>query len=176
MSHAKCARTVKECRSCPSESDERSCVVLLTPLEFVASFVSYGQFLTTFSAACSQYTTTVSGSHSLQEAVFVTTLTLGRLECTFHCFIKYLCSVTERFYAKWTAKVLLFSDITKFFRTFFTFVGVFSQKPPLKYPRNGVLPMFRRVPQNTCRVPVTVAAAPYAFAAKRVRSPSQNPT
>jgi len=51
----------------------------------VATLVSYGQFLTTFSAACSQYSATVSGSHSLQEAVFVTTLTLGRLECTFHC-------------------------------------------------------------------------------------------
>ena len=53
----------------------------------MATFVSYGQFLTTFSAACSQYAATVCGRHSLQEAVFVTTLALGRLECTFHCLI-----------------------------------------------------------------------------------------
>ena len=55
----------------------------------MASFVSYGQFLATFSAACCQYTTTVCGCHSLQETVFVTTLALGRLECTFHCLIVF---------------------------------------------------------------------------------------
>ncbi len=54
-------------------------------LKFVASLVSYGQFLTAFSTACSQYATTVSGGHSLEETVFVTAFALRWLECTFHC-------------------------------------------------------------------------------------------
>ena len=65
----------------------------------MATLVSYGQFLATFSAACSQYAATVSGSHSLQEAVFVTTLALGRLECTFHCLIIIVLS-RERVYSQ----------------------------------------------------------------------------
>ena len=92
----------------------------------MATLVSYGQFLTTFSTACSQYTATVCGSHSLQEAVFVTTLTLGRLECTFHCLICYLGSLTRTgLYVKKPAKVLLFFELTKFFCIFFAFEGFF---------------------------------------------------
>ena len=60
---------------------------LLLRLEFVTTFVCYGQFLTTFCAACCQYATTISGGHSLKETVFVTALALGGLECTFHCSI-----------------------------------------------------------------------------------------
>jgi hypothetical protein len=52
----------------------------------VTAFVCYGQFLTTMSATGSQYATTVGGSHSLKETVFVATLALRRLECTFHLF------------------------------------------------------------------------------------------
>jgi len=55
-------------------------------LKFVTSFVSHSQFLTTFSTAGSQYAATVSGGHSLQEAVFVTALALRGLKCTFHSF------------------------------------------------------------------------------------------
>jgi len=50
----------------------------------VTAFVCYGQFLATMSATGSQYATTVGGSHSLKETVFVATLALRRLECTFH--------------------------------------------------------------------------------------------
>ena len=53
----------------------------------MTTLVSHGQFLTTFSAAGSQHATTISGGHSLKEAVFVTALALGWLECTFHCLI-----------------------------------------------------------------------------------------
>jgi hypothetical protein len=59
-------------------------------LLLTTAFVGYGQFLSAFSTACSQYATTVSGSHSLQKAVFVTTLALRGLECTFHCFISLI--------------------------------------------------------------------------------------
>ena len=79
----------------------------------------------TFSTACSQYTATISGCHSLQEAVFVTTLTLGRLECTFHCSISIYALSQSGFYTKWAAKVLLFFDMTKKKCIFFAFECIF---------------------------------------------------
>jgi len=54
----------------------------------MTAFVSYGQLLATMSAASCQYTTAISGSHSLKETVFVTTLALRRLESTFHNLLK----------------------------------------------------------------------------------------
>ena len=38
------------------------------------------------SATCSQYTTTICCSHSFTETVFVSSFTVRRLECSFHCF------------------------------------------------------------------------------------------
>jgi len=94
----------------------------------VASFVSYGQLLATFSAAGSKYAATVSGSHSLKEAVFVTSFALRWLKGSFHCSIalcpiivgEFIISVkAPRLYLalqpKKRAKVLLFSDTTKYF-------------------------------------------------------------
>ena len=49
--------------------------------------VRYGQFLATFGATGSQYTTAIGGSHSLTETVFVSSLSVGGLECSFHCCI-----------------------------------------------------------------------------------------
>ena len=56
-------------------------------LKFVATLVGNSQLFATFCATRCQYAATVCGGHSLQEAVFVTTLALGWLECTFHCLI-----------------------------------------------------------------------------------------
>ena len=38
------------------------------------------------STTCSQYTTTICCSHSFTETVFVSSFTVRRLECSFHCF------------------------------------------------------------------------------------------
>ena len=57
---------------------------------FVAKLVGNGEFLTTFSAASGKYFATVSGSHTSTEAVFVDSLSLGRLISPFHSAI-YIC-------------------------------------------------------------------------------------
>ena len=49
--------------------------------------VRYGQFLAAFGATGSQYTTAIGGSHSLTETVLVSSLSVGGLECSFHCCI-----------------------------------------------------------------------------------------
>ena len=54
-------------------------------------FVRNSQFLTSFSTTCSQYSATVSGSHSFAESVFVSSLSVRGLECSFHFRIYYLC-------------------------------------------------------------------------------------
>ena len=56
-------------------------------LAFVATLVSYSQFLATVCTASCQYTATICGCHTSAESVFVTTTALARLECTFHCFL-----------------------------------------------------------------------------------------
>ena len=56
-------------------------------LAFVATFVSYSQFLATVCAASCQYAATICSCHTSAESVFVATTALARLECTFHCFM-----------------------------------------------------------------------------------------
>lgn len=53
----------------------------------MATFVSNSQFLATLSTTSSEHTATISSSHSLKETMFVTTLALRWLECTFHSVI-----------------------------------------------------------------------------------------
>jgi hypothetical protein len=86
-------------------------------LAFVATLVSYSQFLATMCTASCQYTATICGCHTSAESVFVTTTALARLECTFH-FLSVLCptrGLVNKFRAKERAKVLLFFELTKFF-------------------------------------------------------------
>ena len=47
--------------------------------------VRYGQSLSAFGTTGSQYATTVGGSHSGTEAVFVFLLSVRGLKCSFHC-------------------------------------------------------------------------------------------
>ena len=53
----------------------------------MTTFVCNSQFLATFRTTSSKHTATVSSSHSLEETMFVTTLALRWLECTFHSVI-----------------------------------------------------------------------------------------
>ena len=53
----------------------------------MATFVSNSQFLATLSTTSSEHAATISSSHSLKETMFVTTLALRWLECTFHSVI-----------------------------------------------------------------------------------------
>ena len=53
----------------------------------MTTFVCNSQFLATFRTTSSKHTATVSSSHSLEETMFVTTLALRWLECTFHSAI-----------------------------------------------------------------------------------------
>lgn len=71
--------------------------------------VRYGQFLATFGAAGSQYTTAIGCSHSLTETVLVSSLSVGGLECSFHCCIFFMLL----FSAIRAAKVGSFHEITK---------------------------------------------------------------
>lgn len=48
------------------------------------TFVGNGEFLSAFSAACSQNFTTVSGAHSLTEPVLVSSFSTGRLKRSLH--------------------------------------------------------------------------------------------
>ncbi len=54
-------------------------------------FVRYSQFLATLSTTASQYATTVCSCHSFTETVFVFSLSVRGLECSFHCYILILC-------------------------------------------------------------------------------------
>ena len=49
------------------------------------------QFLTALCTTGSQYATTISGSHSLTETMLVLSLSQRRLECSFHCFVLFIC-------------------------------------------------------------------------------------
>ena len=48
------------------------------------NFVGNGQLLATLCAACSQYAATVSRLHALTETMLVVSLSVVRLECSFH--------------------------------------------------------------------------------------------
>ena len=50
-------------------------------------FVRNGEFLATFSATSGEYATTVSGQHTLTETMLVVSLSVVRLECSFHCLL-----------------------------------------------------------------------------------------
>lgn len=49
------------------------------------NFVGDGQFLATFGATRSEHATTVCSLHALTKTVFVVSLSVVRLECSFHC-------------------------------------------------------------------------------------------
>ncbi len=88
---------------------ERSAFIVLSSfvLCLVQLLVRNCEFLSAFCPTGSQYATAVFGGHSLTESVFIPTLSLRRLECSFHChnifpFLMFLC----HFYR--TAKVCIF--------------------------------------------------------------------
>ena len=66
-----------------------------TVLCLVQFLVRNCQFLSAFCPAGSQYATAVFGGHSFTETVFIPTLSLRRLECSFHChnIFPFLCFV-----------------------------------------------------------------------------------
>ena len=51
------------------------------------NFVGNGYLLTTLSAAGSQYAAAVCGLHTLTETMLVVSLSVVRLECSFHCLL-----------------------------------------------------------------------------------------
>ena len=53
-------------------------------LVFAVNFVCNRQFLATFCATGSQYATAVSRSHTLAETMFVVSLSVVGLKCSFH--------------------------------------------------------------------------------------------
>jgi len=60
-------------------------------LLLTVEIVRYGQSLSAFGTTGSQHATTVGGSHSGTEAVFVFLLSVGGLKCSFHC--RYILSL-----------------------------------------------------------------------------------
>ena len=48
-------------------------------------FVGYGQFRTAFGTTGGQHATAIGGQHALTETMFVVSLSVVRLECSFHC-------------------------------------------------------------------------------------------
>ena len=67
-------------------------------------------------------------------------------------FYQYLSPLTRTgLYVKKPAKLLLFFELTKFFRIFFAFDCIFSQKPPLERLMISDFAMFRRVLRNNGR-------------------------
>lgn len=60
-------------------------------------FVRNSEFLSALGATCSQYSTTVGGSHSLTETVLVFSLSVRGLKCSFHLRIYVLCYYSHEF-------------------------------------------------------------------------------
>ena len=66
------------------------------------NFVGYGQLLATLSATGSQNAATVSRLHALTETMLVVSLSVVRLECSFHfryavfCFLIYISFVARK--------------------------------------------------------------------------------
>ena len=61
------------------------------------NFVRYGQFLATFCAASCQYTTSIGRLHALTETMFVVSLAVVGLECSFHCvYAVFVCCLGLR--------------------------------------------------------------------------------
>ena len=76
--------------------------------------VRHCQLSTTFSTTSSQYATAVLCSHSLTETVFVLSLSVRGLECSFHLLIFLYVSVKKVLYAIQLAKLLFFLDWQSF--------------------------------------------------------------
>ena len=79
---------------------------IVSALCLVQFFVRNSQFLSAFCSTGSQYATAVFSSHSFTESVFIPTLSLRRLECSFHCHNIYPFLYVVQFYG--TAKVCIF--------------------------------------------------------------------
>ena len=60
-------------------------------------FVRNSQFLSAFSTTCCQYSAAVCCSHSLTETVFVLSLSVRGLKCSFHYCILFLCYYSHEF-------------------------------------------------------------------------------
>jgi len=86
-------------------------LVLFCVQSLSVMLVSYGQLLAALSAARSQYSATVGGSHSLTETVLVVATAIVGLECSLHLIL-------YRFYYFRPAKLQTFFDTCKFFTTF----------------------------------------------------------
>ena len=79
-------------------------------LMLVSALVRNSQFFSSFSSSSSYNCSTVSGRHSFSETMFVSSLSVGWLKCTFHCNISYVIIFSLR-----TAKVGIFFIVPKIF-------------------------------------------------------------
>lgn len=83
-------------------------------LLFMTAFVCNCQFCTTFRTTGGQYAATIGGSHSFTESVFVFSLSLRRLECSFHRCI-FLLFFSQKI---WDCKSRYFFRFNKLLITF----------------------------------------------------------
>ena len=103
------------------------------------------QFLATLSTTGSQYTTTISGSHSLTETMFVLSLSQRRLKCSFHCSVLFLLFflffVLAPFFVvrlrNRVAKVGTFFEITKKCAVFIRKIWAFCRFLVILHPENS---------------------------------------
>ena len=66
-----------------------ACRRLTMSVQTNCNLVRYSQLLAAMFAARCQYSTTISGLHSLTESVFVLSLLDGRLKCSFHLIMYF---------------------------------------------------------------------------------------
>lgn len=99
-------------------------------------FVRNSQFLSAFSTTCCQYSATVCCSHSLTETVFVLSLSVRGLKCSFHyCILFYVIILTNsgcknRYFFQINQEITHFlSKVFVFFTDFHYFC---TRKPALK--------------------------------------------
>ena len=96
--------------------------------------VRNGQLLATLCATCSQYSATISGSHSLTETVFVLSLSVRGLECSFHFSIFALCYYSLQFRG---AKIDIFFETAKQTDFFSSYFCLFCRFLVLLHPQNN---------------------------------------
>ena len=84
--------------------------------------VRYCQFCTSFCTTSCQYAAAVLCGHSLTETVFVLSLSVRGLECSFHLLIFLYVSVKKVLYAIQLAKLLFFFRLAKFYQRNFNHI------------------------------------------------------
>ena len=96
--------------------------------------VRNGQLLTTLCATCSQYSATISGSHSLTETVLVLSLSVRGLKCSFHLIFLLYVIIPLQFRA---AKIDIFFESAKQTDFFSSYFCLFCRFLVLLHPQNN---------------------------------------